>query len=117
LTCAAVLPERVLAAVCVSGLAPFGAEGLDWFAGMTPSGAAELRAALAAHFASAGFDPDMITPADHAALSGPWSWIGTVVLARWLSVAVKSGAADDEVGTFPGPLAGYERVSSAIQSR
>ena len=83
--CAAVLPGRVLAAVCVSGLAPFGAEGLDWFAGMTPSGAAELRAAAAgraaleAYFASAGFDPEMFTPADHAALSGPWSWIGTVV--------------------------------------
>src|SRR5215469_5153022 len=40
LACAAVLPGRVLAAVCMSGLAPFGAEGLDWFGGMTPSGAA-----------------------------------------------------------------------------
>ncbi len=85
LACAAVLPGRVLAAVCVSGLAPFAAEGLDWFAGMTPSGAAELRAAtrgraaLEAHFASAEFDPGMFTPADHAALSDTWSWIGTVV--------------------------------------
>jgi pimeloyl-ACP methyl ester carboxylesterase len=85
LACAAVLPGRVLAAVCMSGLAPFSAEGLDWFAGMTPSGAAELRAAatgraaLQAHFASAEFDPDMFTPADHAALSGAWSWLGTVV--------------------------------------
>ncbi len=83
--CAALLPERVLAVVCVSGLAPFGAEGLDWFAGMTPSGAAELRAAAAgraaleAHFASAVFDPEMFTPADRAALLGQWSWIGTVV--------------------------------------
>jgi hypothetical protein len=47
----------------VSGLAPFGAEGLDWFAGMAPADAAELRAAAAgraaheAHFASAAFDP------------------------------------------------------------
>jgi pimeloyl-ACP methyl ester carboxylesterase len=85
LACAAVLPGRVLATVCMSGLAPFGAEGLDWFAGMAPSGAAELRAAatgrvtLEAHFGSAEFDPDMFTPADHAALSGAWSWIGTVV--------------------------------------
>jgi hypothetical protein len=37
------------------------------------------RAALEAHFASAEFDPQMFTPADHAALSGAWSWIGTVV--------------------------------------
>jgi hypothetical protein len=55
-------------------LAPFGAEDLAWFAGMTPSGAAELRAAatgraaLEAHFAAAKFDPDMFTPANHAAL-------------------------------------------------
>jgi pimeloyl-ACP methyl ester carboxylesterase len=47
LACAAVLPERVLAAVCMSGLAPFGAERLDWFSDMAPSGAAELRAAAA----------------------------------------------------------------------
>jgi pimeloyl-ACP methyl ester carboxylesterase len=33
LACAALLPERVLGAACVSGLAPFHAEGLDWFAG------------------------------------------------------------------------------------
>lgn len=85
LACAAVLPERVLAAVSMSGLAPFRAEGLDWFGNMTPSGAAELhaavkgRAALGAHLASAEFDPEMFTPADHAALSGPWSWVGTVV--------------------------------------
>ena len=33
LACGALLPDRVLAAVCVSALAPFDAEGLDWFAG------------------------------------------------------------------------------------
>src|ERR1019366_4738676 len=32
LACAALLPERVLGVVCVAGLAPFRAEGLDWFA-------------------------------------------------------------------------------------
>ena len=42
LACAAVLPRRVLATVCISAPAPFGAEGLDWFAGMTPSGAADI---------------------------------------------------------------------------
>ena len=30
----ALLPARVLGAVCMSGLAPLHAEGLDWFAGM-----------------------------------------------------------------------------------
>jgi pimeloyl-ACP methyl ester carboxylesterase len=85
LACGALLPERVLGVVSVAGLAPFGAEGLGWFAGMTPSGAAELRAAaegraaLEDHLESAEFDPEMFTPADHAALSGTWSWLNDVV--------------------------------------
>ncbi|TMR92272.1 alpha/beta hydrolase [Nonomuraea basaltis] len=85
LACAALLPDRVLAAVSVSGLAPYGAEGLDWFAGMSPSGEASLRAAVAGreakerHEASAEYDPEMFTPADHAAFDGEWSWFGSVV--------------------------------------
>jgi pimeloyl-ACP methyl ester carboxylesterase len=85
LACGALLPERVLGVVSVAGLAPFGAEGLDWFAGMTPSGAAELRAAaegraaLEDYLRSTEFDPEMFTPADHAALSGAWSWLNSVV--------------------------------------
>src|SRR6266516_3430565 len=55
LACAAALPGRVLAAVRMAGLAPFGGEGLDWFAGMTPSGAAELRAGTAGHAALGGY--------------------------------------------------------------
>jgi pimeloyl-ACP methyl ester carboxylesterase len=85
LACAGLLPERVLAAISVAGLAPFGAEDLDWFAGMTASGTAELRAAtegraaLEAYLASSDSDPEMFTPADQAALSGAWSWFGGVV--------------------------------------
>jgi pimeloyl-ACP methyl ester carboxylesterase len=85
LACAALLPERVLGAVCVSGLAPLDAEGLNWFAGMAASGAAELRAAtkgreaLADYLASAEFDPELFTPADQAALAGEWSWLASVV--------------------------------------
>ena len=45
LACGALLPGRVLAVAEGSGLAPFGADGLDWFAGMTATGAAEIRAA------------------------------------------------------------------------
>lgn len=85
LACAALLPERVLGAVSVSGLAPYGADGLDWFAGMYPGGAAGLRAAADGRAAkeryeeTAEFDPKMFTPADEAALTGPWSWFSTVV--------------------------------------
>ncbi|WP_214326558.1 alpha/beta fold hydrolase [Nonomuraea sediminis] len=85
LACATLLPERVLAAVSVAGLAPFDAGGLDWFSGMADSGVASLRAAAAgreakqAHEATAEYDPEMFTPRDHAALSGEWSWFGEVV--------------------------------------
>ena len=92
LACAALLPERVLAAVSVSGLAPYGVEDLDWFAGMAPSAAASLeaarhgRAAKERYEASAGDgDPGFIA-ADLDALSDEWSWFGGIVDA-----AVASG--------------------------
>jgi pimeloyl-ACP methyl ester carboxylesterase len=84
LACAALLAGRVVAAVSVSGLAPFAAEGLDWFAGMYPGGAAELsaaasgRAELEACLAGSEFDPEMFTPADTAAFAGDWSWLAGV---------------------------------------
>jgi pimeloyl-ACP methyl ester carboxylesterase len=85
LACAALLPHRVLGAVSMSGMAPYDAEGLDWFAGMTPSSvaalsaAAEGRAARETYEATAAYDPEMFTPADHAALTGAWSWLNSVV--------------------------------------
>src|SRR5438270_6413446 len=36
LACAAILPGRCLAAASIAGVAPYGAEGLDWTAGMGP---------------------------------------------------------------------------------
>jgi pimeloyl-ACP methyl ester carboxylesterase len=86
LACAALLPGRVIAAVSVSAPAPFGADGLDWFAGWPSGIAAENRAAtggreaLEAHWASAG-DEDMgtsFTDADMTALGGRWSWLAGV---------------------------------------
>jgi len=85
LACAALLPERVLGAVSIAGLAPFGAKGLDWFAGMYPGGVATLRAATKGRAAkerfeaTAEYDPEMFTQADHAALAGSWSWLNSVV--------------------------------------
>ncbi|MDT0343593.1 alpha/beta fold hydrolase [Streptomyces litchfieldiae] len=96
LACGALLPERVLGVVGVAGLAPFGAEGLDWFAGMADSCAASLRAAARGraakeeYEAGAEYDPEMFTPADHAALAAEWSWFDEVV-----GPAVEGG---------PGPL-------------
>ncbi|MBE1580304.1 alpha/beta fold hydrolase [Amycolatopsis roodepoortensis] len=85
LACAALVPERVSALVCVASLAPYAAEGLDWFAGMGAAGAASLRAAAAGraekerYEAAAEYDAEMFTPADHAALAGDWKWVLDVV--------------------------------------
>ena len=86
LACAALLPGRVAAAVSIAGLAPYGGVGLDWFAGMWPSGAASLRAALAGRAAkmayeasSPEFDRGTFIDADWATLAGAWSWFDSVV--------------------------------------
>ncbi|WP_242904863.1 alpha/beta fold hydrolase [Actinomadura terrae] len=85
LACGALPQDRVLGVVAIAALAPFDAAGLDWFAGMGDGGAASLRAAAQGreakerHEAAAEFDPEMFTPADHAALAAEWSWFDEVV--------------------------------------
>ncbi len=87
LACAALLPERVLAVASMSPVAPFDAEGLDWFGGMAASSEASLRAAAKGraarekHEAGAQYDPGIFTEPDLIALSGSWSWIQEVVHA------------------------------------
>jgi pimeloyl-ACP methyl ester carboxylesterase len=85
LACAALMPGRVTAAAVVSSPAPYGAPGLDWFAGMGESSAASLRAAVAGRTAkevheaaNADGDPAFVA-ADWAALEADWSWFGSVV--------------------------------------
>ena len=84
LACAALLPDRVLAAVSAAGPAPYGATGLDWFAGMADPAALQAAVArsrgqggvrgVAEHEGEPGF-----TAADEAALEGEWSWFIEVV--------------------------------------
>ena len=81
LACAALLQDRITAAVSISGLAPF--TGDDWFTGMGPAGEASLRAATRGREAkeaheTTGAEPDFIDR-DWAALEGPWGWFGSVV--------------------------------------
>jgi pimeloyl-ACP methyl ester carboxylesterase len=77
LGCAAALGDRVTGVVSGAALAPRDADGLDWFAGMVPSGVAALNAAaegLAAkeRYESSGVEYDPSSP------SGTWPrWPGT----------------------------------------
>jgi pimeloyl-ACP methyl ester carboxylesterase len=102
LACAALLPQRVVGVVCLGCMAPFHAEGLDWFAGMSASGAARLRAAaagraaVAAHLAAAEFDPEEFTATDHAALEGTWGWLGRVA-EQAQEGGIPEGNVDDEL--------------------
>jgi pimeloyl-ACP methyl ester carboxylesterase len=47
LACAALLPDRCRAACSLAGVAPYGADGLDWTAGMGPENVRDFEAALA----------------------------------------------------------------------
>jgi pimeloyl-ACP methyl ester carboxylesterase len=101
LACGALLPDRVVAVVSGSGLAPYGADGLDWFAGMAPAGVAALAAATEGRAAkekyeASGADGDPgFTPADEAALQGEWSWLIDVV--RPALAAGPGGLIDDDL--------------------
>jgi pimeloyl-ACP methyl ester carboxylesterase len=83
LACAALLGERVTAAVSISGLAPYGAAGLDWFAGMAAPGSLQAavrgRAAKEAYEAAPPEDEPAFIAEDWAALDGVWGWFGQVV--------------------------------------
>jgi pimeloyl-ACP methyl ester carboxylesterase len=86
LACAALLPDRVTAAVSMSAPAPFDADGLDWFKGSSPGIAAENRAATGGRAALEAYwaesEPEdmgaFFTEADVAALGGGWSWLAGV---------------------------------------
>ena len=102
LACAALLPGRVLGVVSVAGLAPFGAEGLDWFEGFGPGGEAELRAAAAGRAAleerlAESDDEPSFTPEDEAALAGEWSWLIDVV--RPAIAGGMGGFVDDDLAS------------------
>lgn len=100
LACAALLPDRVSATACLASLAPFGAEGLDYFAGMAADGAS-LRASLlgrsarALHEETEEFDPSSFVERDYAALDGAWSSLGRDVGAALADGA--DGLIDDDL--------------------
>ncbi|MFG1627236.1 alpha/beta fold hydrolase [Kribbella sp. NPDC049227] len=81
---AAILGDRVEAVTTFAAIAPYDADGLDWYDGMIPSGLASLQAAAAGreakvrHEASGvEYDPEF-TATDLAMFEGPWGWLGSV---------------------------------------
>lgn len=89
LACAALLPDLVVAAASLASLAPYGAEGLDWFDGMGQENIDDFKLLLTDEVAArakleqdrddtlaasaetiADTVPSLLTPTDAAALTG-----------------------------------------------
>ncbi len=109
LACAAVLPDRCLAATSGVGLAPVGAAGLDWSAGMGPENLAEYAAVRDGRAALQEFLEDnapatfaatadeiaeafggLLPPVDREAVTGE--------LAEWLASSTARAGAQGVVG-------------------
>ena len=109
LACAALLPDLVVAAASLASGAPYGAEGLDWFAGMTQDDVAYNRLLLTdPEAARAQIDQDRewllaasasemaegfassAPPVDAAVLQGE--------MAAWLAYAIHDGLAPGSEG-------------------
>lgn len=103
LACAALLPTRVTAVVTLASIAPFDAEGLDWYGGMADTGAVRAaadggRSARAAFEETAEFEPSSFNDADYASLDGRWSALGAdVAVATARGPAGLDGLVDDDV--------------------
>jgi pimeloyl-ACP methyl ester carboxylesterase len=104
LACAALLPDLVAAAAVLASPAPYGAEGLDWFAGMGADNVDDFKLLLSdepaarrkldadrAEFLTVSADglaasmKSLLTPADAAVLTGE--------LAEYLTFAMHEGLA------------------------
>jgi pimeloyl-ACP methyl ester carboxylesterase len=104
LACAALLTERVPAAVSISAPAPWPAAGLDFFGGMSDGSARELHAAVQGRveleqvLAANEFDPESFITADYAALDGNWSWFNGIVQAATANGS--DGMIEDDLGAM-----------------
>jgi pimeloyl-ACP methyl ester carboxylesterase len=79
LACIALLPDRVIGAVTLAGIAPY-TDAFDWYGGMVSPGglraAAEGREARERYALTDEFDESSFTEADYAALAGTWASLG-----------------------------------------
>ena len=94
LACAALLPDRVVGAVPIASVAPVGAEGLDWLAGMGQANVDEFGAAQESRETLAQFtarERDELLAADPAAM---------VEAIRTLVSPVDADALTGELGDY-----------------
>ena len=94
LACAALLPDRCLAAATIAGVAPYPADGLDWPDGMGPENVDEFRLAVEG--------PDSLTPfllEQAAQMSG--------VQGHQVAEALGGLASDVDKAVITGELAEY----------
>ena len=120
LACAALLPDRIVAALAVASVAPYPADGLDWTAGMGQENIEEFAAALAGPEALGAFQEalapglrvvtaaevadslgDLIPPVDRAALTGELAEELADDLHRALSTGIWGWHDDDLAFTRP----------------
>jgi pimeloyl-ACP methyl ester carboxylesterase len=98
LACAALLPERVVGAVTLAGIAPY-TNAFDWYSGMiSPGGlraAADGREARERFAATDEFDERQFIGTDWAALTGAWASLGRDAEAA--GSAGPDGLIDDDV--------------------
>jgi pimeloyl-ACP methyl ester carboxylesterase len=98
LACAAMIGERVIAAVTFASPAPY-TDKFDWFAGMVSPGgprwALEGREARARYAETEEFDPTQFIAADWAALQGSWAALGRD--AQLAESGGPDGLIDDDV--------------------
>jgi pimeloyl-ACP methyl ester carboxylesterase len=114
LACAAILPERVLAAATIAGVAPVDAEGLDWLDGMGQENLDEFAAMQAGKAELEDFlrgweaelrsvtGPqvlealgDLVSPPDAAVLSGEYAEFAAARMRHALSAGIWGWFDDD----------------------
>jgi len=120
LACAALLPDRCLAAVSGAGVAPYPAEGLDWLAGMGEDNVTEFKLALEGEAAIrpvtlehaeqlATVQPREVADAlgtvasdvDRAALTGAYAEYAAEMFHRAMSSGIEGWIEDDMAFTKP----------------